>query len=93
MRSLARDLDMHRTTVDECLGREQVKQPRQPVLSEAELDEAEAAHLAGDSWVTIGRRFAVDPGTVGRRPEVPASVAALRTTRCGGLISECRNNP
>ena len=63
---LARDLDLHRTTIDNCLKREGVKQPRRPVLSEADVDTAEAAYLAGDSWATIASRFGVDPATVGR---------------------------
>ena len=57
---------MHRTTVDNCLKRAGVKQPRRPVLSEADIDEAESAYLAGDSWAAIALRFDVDPATVGR---------------------------
>jgi len=58
---------MHRTTIDNCLKRAGVKHPRRPVLTDADLDEAEAAYFAGDSWVTIARRYGVDPGTVGLR--------------------------
>ena len=35
-------------------------------LSEADIDEAESAYLAGDSWAAIALRFDVDPATVGR---------------------------
>jgi len=56
---------MHRTTVDDCLKRAGVKQPRQPVMSEADLQAAEAAYRAGDSWITIAKRFEVDPATIG----------------------------
>ena len=66
IRQICRDLDMHRTTVDNCLKRAGVKQPRRPVLSEADIDEAESAYLAGDSWAAIALRFDVDPATVGR---------------------------
>ena len=62
----ARDLDMHRTTIDDCLKREGVKQSRRPVLTELQLDEAVAPHVAGGSWSTLATRFDVDPGTVGR---------------------------
>lgn len=57
---------MHRTTVDNCLKRTGVKQPRQPVMTEANIDEAEAAYLAGESWATVALRFDVDPATIGR---------------------------
>ena len=56
---------MHRTTVDNCLKRAGVKR-RRPVLRETDVDEAEAAYLAGDSWATIAHRFNVDPATIGR---------------------------
>jgi hypothetical protein len=65
IRQISRDLDMHRSTVDDCLKREGVKRPRQPVLSEADLQSAEAAYRAGDSWVTIAKQFDVDPATIG----------------------------
>ena len=65
IRQISRDLDMHRTTVDDCLKRADVKQPRQPVMIEANLQSAEAAYRAGDSWITIARRFDVDPATIG----------------------------
>jgi len=67
IRSIARDLDIHRTTIDNCLKRAGVKRTRQPVLTQDQLDQAEAAYLNGDSWVTIAQRFGVDPGTVGLR--------------------------
>jgi len=66
IRGLARDLRMHRTTIDNCLKRAGVKQRRQPALTPSQLDEAEAAYRAGDSWITIAQRYGVDPGTVGR---------------------------
>jgi len=42
-----------------------VKRPRQPVLSEADLQSAEVAYRAGDSWITIAKRLDVDPATIG----------------------------
>ena len=65
IRQISRDLDMHRTTVDNCLKRAGVKRPRQPVLSEADLQSAEVAYRAGDSWITIAKRLDVDPATIG----------------------------
>ena len=57
---------MHRNTVDNCLKRAGVKQPRQPIMTETDIDEAEAAYLAGESWATVALRFNVDPATIGR---------------------------
>lgn len=37
MRKISRDLDIHRTTVDDCRRREGVKQPGQPVMTEPDL--------------------------------------------------------
>jgi len=54
------------STVDNYLKRAGVKRPRQPVMTEADIDEAEAAYLAGESWATIALRFKVDPATIGR---------------------------
>jgi hypothetical protein len=73
---------MHRTTIDNCLKRAGVKQPRQPVLTDLQLDQAEAAYLSGDSWVTIAKRFGVDPGTVGLR--LKQRGVEMRP-RCGGI--------
>ena len=66
IRQICRDLGMHRTTVDNCLKRAGVKQPRQPVMDEADIDEAEAAYVAGESWAAIAPRFNADPATIGR---------------------------
>ena len=74
IRQICRDLDMHRTTVDNCLKRAGVKQPRQPRLTEVDLQDVETAYRAGDSWVTIATRYGVDPATIGyhlRRRGVP----------------------
>ena len=57
---------MARTTIDNHLKRAGVKQARQPTLGEIDLQGAEAAYRAGDSWATIAARLDVGPGTVGR---------------------------
>lgn len=52
---------MRRTTVANCLKRAGVKQPRQRVMTEDDIDKAQAGYLAGESWVPIALRFDVDP--------------------------------
>ena len=68
---------MRRTTVANCLKRAGVKQSRQRVMAEDDIDQTQAAYLAGESWGTIALRFDVE-GVVPALPTgiVPAVVAA-----------------